>query len=322
MKAVVHDRYGGPDVLQLLEVERPTRKEDELLVRVHSSSVTRSDTGMRNLEYPFSRLFTGIRRPKRTIAGSEFAGVVEDVGSTVTQFRVGDEVFGIKGGANAEYVCVREDGVVAHKPAALTWEEAGSIVDGALLSLTCMRSAYPVEGKSVVVYGAGGSMGTAAVQLLAQHFGANVTAVCDTRDVELVRSLGAMEVVDRLEDDFTKNGKTYDVVYDAVGKTSFRRVRRSLKPGGIYVSADLGFMYHVPLVVLGTRFVGEKRAALGLGTYEKSDLLVLKELIEAGKYRPVVDRVYPFESVVEATRYVETGQKSGNVVLSLNGAGR
>ncbi|HYI75029.1 MAG TPA: NAD(P)-dependent alcohol dehydrogenase [Gaiellaceae bacterium] len=322
MKAVVHNRYGAPDVLHVREVERPTPKEDELLVRVHSSSVTRSDTGMRSLEYPFSRLFTGIRRPKRTIAGSEFAGVVEDVGSAVTEFRVGDEVFGIKGGANAEYVCVREAGVVAHKPAELSWEEAGAIADGALLSLTCMRSAYPVEGKSVVVYGAGGSMGTAAVQLLVQHFGADVTAVCDTRDIELVRSLGATEVVDRLEDDFTKNGKTYDVVYDAVGKTSFRRVRRSLKPGGIYVSADLGFMYHVPLVVLGTRFMGDKRATLGLGTYKKSDLLVLKDLIEAGKYRPIVDRVYPLEDVVEATRYVETGQKTGNVVLSLNGAGR
>ena len=322
MKAVVHERYGPPEVLHLREVERPLPQDDEVLVQVRSSSVTRSDTGMRSLEYPFSRILTGIRRPKRIVAGSEFAGVVAEIGSTVAEFQVGDEVFGMKGGANAEYLCVREHGVIAHKPAQLSFAEAGAVADGALLSLTCMKSAYPIQGKSVVVYGAGGSMGTAAVQLLARHFDAEVTAVCDTRDVELVRSLGAHDVVDRLQDDFTANGRTYDAIYDAVGKHSFRRSRHSLKPGGIYVTADLGFLYHAPLAALATRFVGDKRASLGIGTYRKDDLLLLKQLIEDGKYRPVIDRTYPLEDVVEATTYVETGQKSGNVVLTVsrNGA--
>jgi NADPH:quinone reductase-like Zn-dependent oxidoreductase len=183
--------------------------------------------------------------------------------------------------------------------------------------LTCTKPAYPLDGKDVVVYGAAGSIGTAAVQLLAHHFGARVTAVCDTRDVELVRSLGAHDVVDRLQADFTRNGETYDVIFDAVGKHSFRRSRRSLKPGGIYVTADLGFLYHVPLVALATRFVGDRRAALGLGRYRREDLLQVAALVEAGKYRAVIDRTYALEDVVEATRYVETGQKTGNVVLAV-----
>jgi len=315
MRAVVHDRYGPPEVLRLEEVERPVPEEDEVLVRVHASSVTRSDTGLRSTEYFFSRVFTGLLRPKRKISGTELAGVVVSVGAAVTEFRVGDEVFGIKGGANAEYVCVRESGVLAHKPASLTFEEAAAVCDGALLALTCMRPAYPLEAKRVLVYGAAGSIGTGAVQLLAHHFGAHVTAACDTKDVELVRSLGADEVVDRLREDFTKNGETYDVVFDAVGKHSFRRCRHSLEQGGIYVTADLGYLWHVPLLALATRWVGDKRATLGIGSYRKEDLLLLKQLLEAGKYRAVVDRTYPLEDVVEATRYVETGQKTGNVVL-------
>jgi NADPH:quinone reductase-like Zn-dependent oxidoreductase len=318
MRAVVHDRYGPPEVLRVAEVERPVPKEDEALVRVHASTVTRTDTGLRSLEYPFSRLMTGIRRPKRTIAGMEFAGRVEDVGAAVTEFRVGDDVFGVKGGANAECVTVRESGVIAQKPTRLTFEEAAAVPDGSLLALTCLLPADPLKGKSVLVYGAAGSIGTGAVQLLAHHFEAEVTAVCDTKDVELVRSLGARDVLDRFRDDFTKNGKTYDVIFDAVGKHSFRRCRRSLKPGGIYITADLGFLYHVPLVVLATRFVGSKRAKLGIGRYRKEDLLLVKELVDAGEYRPVIDRTYVLDEVVEATRYVETGQKTGNVVLRVS----
>ena len=317
MRAVVHDRYGPPEVLRVARVERPVPADGEVLVKVHASTVTRSDTGLRGLEYPFSRVFTGLVRPKRKIAGTELAGVVEEVGPSVTRFAVGDEVFGIRGGANAEYVCVREDGVLARKPAGTTFEEAAAVADGALLALTCMKPAYPLDGKDVVVYGAAGSIGTAAVQLLAHHFGARVTAVCDTRDVELVRSLGAHDVVDRLQADFTRNGETYDVIFDAVGKHSFRRSRRSLKPGGIYVTADLGFLYHVPLVALATRFAGDRRAALGLGRYRREDLLLVAGLVEAGKYRAVIDRTYTLEDVVEATRYVETGQKTGNVVLAV-----
>jgi NADPH:quinone reductase-like Zn-dependent oxidoreductase len=322
MRAVVHDRYGPPEVLRVAEVERPVPKDDEVLVRVYASTVTRGEAmGVRSVEYRFTRLFTGIRRPRRTNFGSELAGRVEEIGAAVTEFGVGDEVFGIAGGANAEFVAVRESGVIAQKPTGLTYEEAAVVPDGSLLALTCLRPAYPLPGKSVLVYGAAGSVGTAAVQLLAHHFeAAEVTAVCDTKDVELVRSLGARDVVDRLREDFTKNGKAYDVIFDAVGKHSFRRCRRSLKPGGTYVTMDLGFMYHVPLLALGTRFGGSRRARLGMGRYRKEDLLLVKELVDAGQYRPVIDRSYALDEVVEATRYVETGQKTGNVVLRVTEA--
>jgi NADPH:quinone reductase-like Zn-dependent oxidoreductase len=308
-------------VLRVGDVERPAPKADEVLVRVYASTVTRADAmGVRGVEYRFTRVFTGVRRPRRTTLGTEFAGRVEAVGAAVTEFRVGDDVFGIAAGANAEYVTVRESAVIAQKPTGLTFEQAAAVPDGSLLALTCLRPAYPLRGKSVLVHGAAGSIGTAAVQLLAHHFEAEVTAVCDTKDVELARSLGARVVLDRFREDFTKSGKTYDVIFDAVGKHSFRRCRRSLKPRGIYISVDLGFMYHVPLLALVTRFVGSRRATLGIGRYRKEDLLLVKELVEAGRYRPVIDRTYALDEIVEATRYVETGQKTGNVVLRIGEA--
>src|SRR5262245_13980531 len=316
MRAVIHDRYGPPEVLRIADVDRPTPTEGDVLVRVYASTVTRGDAmGVRSAEYRFTRLFTGIRRPRKTHFGTEFAGRVEDVGRAVTELRAGDDVFGIEGGANAEYVLVEESGVIAPKPAGLTYEEAAAVPDGSLLALSCLRPAYPLQGRSVLVYGAAGSVGTAAVQLLAHHFEAEVTAVCNTDDVELVRSLGARDVLDRLHEDFTENGKTYDVIFDAVGKHSFRRCRSSLNPGGIYVSMDLGFMYQVPLLALVTRFIGSRRATLGIGRYRKADLVLVRELVETGKYRPVIDRSYELDEVVEAVRYVESGQKTGNVVL-------
>jgi NADPH:quinone reductase-like Zn-dependent oxidoreductase len=320
MRAVVHERYGPPDVLRVADVPRPVPNDDEVLVAVHASTVTRGDTELRTLEYPFSRLFTGVRHPKRTTAGTEFAGIVEEVGSAVTEFRVGDEVFGIKGGANAEYVAVGENGVIAPKPTGLSYDEAAAVPDGSLLALTSLRAADPLRGKSVLVYGAAGSIGTAAVQLLSNHVEADVVAVCDAKDVEVVRSLGAPEVLDRFHEDFATSGTTYDVIFDAVGKHSFRRCRGSLKPNGMYITMGLGFMYHVPLVALRTRFVGSKRAKLGIGRYRKEDLLLVRELVEAGKYRPVIDRTYPLEEAVQANRYVETGEKTGNVVLRVHDA--
>ena len=316
MRAVVHDRYGPPEVLRVAEVERPVPKDDEVLVKVLASTVTRGDTmSVRSVEYGFIRIFSGITRPRRTSFGTEFAGRVEDKGSAVTEFNVGDDVFGIKEGANAEYVTVKQSGVVAHKPPELTYEEAAAVPEGSLLGLTCLRPAYPLKGKRVLVYGAAGGIGTAAVQLLAHHFDADVTAVSDTKDVELVRSLGAPNVIDRLRDDFTRNGQTYDVIFDAVGKQSFRRCRHSLTPRGIYITVDLGFGYHVPFLALITRVVGNKRAALGIGRFRQEDLLLIKELVEKGAYSPVIDRTYALDDIVEATRYVETGQKTGNVVL-------
>jgi NADPH:quinone reductase-like Zn-dependent oxidoreductase len=319
MRAVVCDRYGPPEVLRLEEVERPVPKDDEVLVKVHATSVTRTDCGVRGAEPFFTRIYTGLRRPKRRIPGMELAGVVEAVGPAVTEFEVGDEVFGVRSGAHAEYVCVREQGALAHKPAGMSFQEAAAVSDGVIIALACLRKADPLKRRSIVVYGASGSIGTAAVQL-AKHFGAHVTAVCNTKNVELVRSLGADEVVDYLQEDFTKNGKTYDVVFDAVGKHSFRRSRRSLKPGGIFIETDLGLMWHVPPLALLTRLIGSKRVTLPLPKYTKENVVFLKELLEAGAYRPVIDRTYPLEDVVEATKYVETGQKTGNVVLTVNGA--
>jgi NADPH:quinone reductase-like Zn-dependent oxidoreductase len=316
MKAVVHERYGPPSVLHVDDVERPVPNHDEVLVRVHASTVTRGDAmRVRSDKYRFTRLITGVRRPKRTSLGTEFAGRVEEAGAAVADLHPGDEVFGVEGGANAEYVTVRESEAIAPKPAGLTDEQAAAIPDGSLLALSCLGAAGPLEGKRVLVYGAAGSIGTAAVQLLAHHFECEVTAVCDGKDVELVRSLGASDVVDRLSEDFTRSGKTYDVVFDAVGKHSFRRCRRSLASGGVFVTVDLGFMYHVPLLVLVTRFAGSRRAKLGIGRYRKEDLLLVKRLVEAGRYRPVIDRTYALDEIVDAVTYVESGQKTGNVVL-------
>ena len=314
----MYERYGPPEVLRVAERERPLAEENEVLVRVHASSVTRSDCGLRDpSDYFFARVFMGLVRPRRTIAGMEFAGVVEEAGRGVTGFAAGDEVFGIKGGANAEYVCVREAGVIAHKPPSLSFEETAATPDGALSAFTMLPALGPVAGKHIVVYGAGGSIGTAAVQV-AKHLGARVTAVCGTPQVELVRSLGADEVVDHHQEDWTRRG-SYDGVFDAVGKSSFRKARRALKPGAAYVSADLGYMWHLPLLIVSTRWLGSRKAKLGIARYRQEDLIRLRELVEAGGYRPVIDRTYPLEDVVEATRYVETGQKTGNVVLTLCG---
>jgi NADPH:quinone reductase-like Zn-dependent oxidoreductase len=323
MKAVVHDRYGGPDVLRLEEVARPVPEDDEVLVKIHATTVSRSDCGFREADPFILRFFTGLRRPNRRILGSELAGEVEAVGAAVSKFKVGDHVFGLKGfGAHAEYVCVSESGRLEHKPTSMPFHEAAAVCDGAIMALTALRRGDVRQGRSILIYGASGSIGTAAVQL-ARYLGADVTAVCNTKNVELVRSLGADRVIDYTREDFTKNGKTYDVILDAVGKHSFRRSRGSLKPGGVFLETDLGFMWHVPLLVLLTRRIGDKRVTIPTPQYKTEDIHFLKELIEAGKFRAVIDRSYPLEDVVEATRYVETGQKTGNVVLTIsNGSAR
>ena len=321
MRAVVHDRYGPPEVLRLEDVERPVPKEDEVLVRIHATTVNRTDCHIRAADPFLWRLFgAGFLRPKRRILGTELAGEVEAVGSAVTELAVGDHVFGAYGkfGAHAEFICVPQSGRIAPKPAGTSFEEAAAVCDGGLAALMSLRRAGLRKGQRILVYGASGSIGTAGVQL-ARHFDAHVTAVCNTKNVELVRSLGADEVVDYTREDFTRNGKTYDVIFDAVGKHSFRRSRRSLKPGGSYIETDLGFMWHVPLLLLLTRWVGGKKVKMGIARYAKKDVLLLKELIEAGKYRAVIDRTYPLEDVIEATRYVETGQKTGNVILTVSG---
>lgn len=317
MRAVVYERYGAPEVLRLEEVERPVPTDDEVLVRVRATTVNRTDTGLRSADFFPSRFFTGLLRPKNRILGMEFAGEVEAVGAHITDFKVGDAVFGGTGsGAWAEFISVKQDAPLAYKPAGMSFEEAAAVFDGASLALVCLEKGGPLEGKRVLVYGASGSVGTAAVQL-AKHFGAYVTAVCATKNVELVRSLGADEVIDYTREDFTMNGRRYEVIFDSVGKHSFRRSRRSLKPGGTFIETDLGFMFHVPFLLLATRWIGSRKLKMGIARYRKEDLLLFKDLIEAGKYRAVVDRTYPLEDVVAAVRYVETEQKTGNVVLNV-----
>jgi len=321
MRAVVYDSYGGPEVLRLADVERPAPRDDEVLVRVRATTVNRTDCGFRQPRPFFVRLFSGLRRPRRRILGTEFAGEVGAVGAAVTEFAPGDRVFGVNErgwGAHAELVCVPERAPIATMPAGAGFDEAAAVCDGAILALSCLRSAGLRSGQRILVYGASGSIGTAAVQLT-RHFGAEVTAVCNTSNVETVRALGADRVIDYTREDFTAHGGSYDVVLDAVGKTSFRRCRGLVKRGGVFVETDLGFLWHNLALIALTWRIASRRVLLPLPSYTKEDVLLVKELIEAGSYRAVIDRRYPLEQVVEATRYVESEQKTGNVVLTLSG---
>jgi NADPH:quinone reductase-like Zn-dependent oxidoreductase len=324
MKAVVYDRYGPPEVLRIADVARPVPKEDEVLIKVHATTVNRLDVHTREANRSsglavsvLSRLVSGLRRPRQRILGSEFAGEVEAVGATVKEFAVGDHVFGNSGlrfGAHAELMCMREGARIAHMPAGMSFEEAAPITDGALNALTCLTAADLRKGRRILIYGASGAIGTAGVQL-ARHFDADVTAVCSTKNLELVKSLGADRVIDYTKEDFTKNGQTYHVIFDAVGKHSFKRCQGSLEPGGIYLPTD-GFENLV--LALWTPRFGDKKVVFQIPPRQtKQDVLFLKQLVEAGKFRPVIDRTYALEDVVEATRYVGTEQKTGNVVLTV-----
>jgi len=317
MKAVICDRYGPPDILRLEDVERPVPGQDEVLIRIRATTVNRSDCHYRLGTPPFARLFTGLTRPRHRILGSELAGYVEAVGPAVTGFTPGDAVFGVKAwtfGAHAEYICMRESAALAPKPAGVSYEEAAAVCDGVILALMGLRRADLRKGRSILVYGASGSIGTAAVQL-SRYYDAGVTAVCNTKNLELVADLGAGQVIDYTREDFTANGQTYDVIFDAVGKHSFGRCRDSLNPGGIYLATD-----HLTNLVLApwTSRVGDKKVVFPIPPrYTKQDVVFLKGLMEAGQYRAVIDRRYPLADVAEACRYVETEQKTGNVVLTV-----
>ena len=302
MRAVVYDRYGPPEVLRLEEVERPVPKDEEVLIEVRAAAVNRTDTGLRSAEYFISRFFTGLVRPRRNlrIPGTELAGEVVAVGPAVTEFKGGDHVFGVSpktAGAHAEFVCLPQSAPIAHKPTGMTFEDAAAVCDGAILALSYLRRMGLPKRRKVLIYGASGSIGTAGVQL-AKHFGAEITAVCNT-----------------------KNGETYDTVFDAVGKLSFKQCRDSLRSGGIYASTDLGPRAQNPFLALWTARIGDKKVLFPIPRYTKKDVLFLKGLIEAGKYRAVIDRRYAMEDIVEAHRYVETGQKTGNVVVVINAEG-
>ncbi len=319
MRAVVHERYGPPDVLHVELVAQPSPGPDQLLVEVHACTVNRTDCGFRAAKPFIVRFFSGLVRPKKRILGTEFAGVVEAVGGAVTDFAVGDRVFGVNAdvfGTQAEYVLVNQDAPVAMMPAGVSFAEAAALGDGAILALAYLRQAAVGPSTRIVVYGASGSIGSAAVQL-AKHFGAEVTAVCGAEHVELVRSLGADTVLDYRHEDFTETSDPYDVVFDAVGKLSFARCRKALKDGGMYLSTDLGPWQQNPALALWTKHFGRKRVAFPLPRYTKADVELTKHLVESGEYRAVVDRHYPLEQVVAATRYVESETKTGSVVLCI-----
>jgi NADPH:quinone reductase-like Zn-dependent oxidoreductase len=324
MKAVVYDRYGPPEVQRLEDVEQPVPKEDEVLIKVHATTVNRLDVHTREANRRsglavsvLSRLVSGLRAPRQRILGSEFAGEVKAAGSAVKEFAVGDSVFGNSGlrfGAHAEFMCLRESARIAHMPAGMSFEAAAPITDGALNALTCLTAAGLKKGRRILIYGASGAIGTAGVQL-ARHFDADVTAVCSTKNVKLVSTLGADRVIDYTKEDFTKNGEKYDVIFDAVGKHSFKRSQGSLNPGGLFLPTD-GFENLV--LAFWTPLFGDKKVVFQIPPRQtKQDVVFLKELVEAGEFRPVIDRTYPIEDVVEATRYVETEQKTGNVVITV-----
>lgn len=327
MRAVVYDRYGPPAVLHLEEVAPPIPEDDELLVRIRATTVNRTDCALRGGADLVTRLgysivttgspFKALRRPQRRILGSELAGEVVAVGPAVRAFAVGDRVFGLnpgRFGAHAELVCLRATAPVATMPAGLPFDEAAAIPDGALTALGCLRHADLQPGQRILIYGASGSIGTAAVQL-AKSFGASVTAVCRPKNGELARALGADGVIDYTRTDFTQNGETYEVIFDAVGKLSFWRCRGSLTAGGTFLPTD-GWPNLV--LALGTTRLRTKRVALTIPPhFRQPDLVFLTELIAAGHYRAVIDRRYPLEQIVAATQYVETGHKAGNVVLTV-----
>jgi NADPH:quinone reductase-like Zn-dependent oxidoreductase len=319
MKAAVQTRYGPPEVVRISEVMKPTVKDNEVLVNVHATTVNRTDCACRAARPFFMRFFTGLTRPRAAVLGNEFAGVVEAVGSSVTSFEAGDRVFGYNEGpfgAHAEYMSIPQDGSLATMPANVTYEQAAPSTEGSHYALSHIRAAKIRSGQDVLVYGATGAIGSAAVQLL-KSLCANVTAVCDTDNLELVRALGADKVIDYTADDFTKDEQKYDVVLDSVGKSSFGQCRRLLKPGGIYLSSELGPFAQNPFLALIAPLYRGRKVMFPIPKHDQKMMAYLRDLIESGEFKPVIDRTYRLDQIVEAYQYVETGQKIGNVVISL-----
>ncbi|MCY7359821.1 MAG: NAD(P)-dependent alcohol dehydrogenase [Rudanella sp.] len=319
MRAIINTEYGPPEVVKLMEVDKPTPKDNEVLIKVYATTVNRTDCGFRSAEYFISRFFSGLFRPKNKTLGSEFAGEIEAIGKDITSFKTGDKVFGYndtKFGAHAEYLTMVENEAITTMPGNLTYEEAAPITEGGHYALCNLRAAKIKGGQKILINGATGAIGSAAVQLV-KFFGAEVTAVCDTKNVDLIKSLGADVVIDYTKQDFTKTSQTFDLVFDAVGKSSFGRCKPILKKRGIYISTELGKNSENIFLALSTPLFGGKKVLFPIPTINKEDVVFLKELVEADKYKPVIDRRYTLEQIVEAYKYVETGQKTGNMVIIL-----
>jgi NADPH:quinone reductase-like Zn-dependent oxidoreductase len=302
-----------------MEVDKPEPKDNEVLIKVYATTVNRTDCGFRSAEYCIVRFFSGLFRPKNKTLGNEFAGDIEAIGKDVTSFNIGDKVFGYndtKFGAHAEYMTMAENEAITTMPGNLTYEEAAPITEGGHYALCDIRAAKIKSGQNILIYGATGAIGSAAVQLV-KYFGAKVTAVCDTKNVELVKSLGADVVIDYTKQDFTKIRQTFDVVFDAVGKSSFAQCKQLLNKRGIYMSTELGKNSENIFLALITPIFGGKKVLFPIPTISKEDVIFLKELVASDKYKPVIDRRYTLEQIVEAYKFVETGQKTGNVVITL-----
>ena len=319
MKAAVATRYGSPDVVRIAEVDAPSVGDDDVLIKVHATTVNRTDCAYRAASPFFMRAFTGLRRPKRQILGTELAGVVVAVGPAVRRFAVGDRVFGYNEGAfgaHAEYVALPQNGRLAQIPANVGFPEAAAGTEGAHYALSFIRAARVEAGQAVLVHGATGAIGSAAVQLL-KSVGATVTAVCATAHLDLVRGLGADRVVDYTAEDFTRDPQRYDAVFDAVGKSTFGRCKRLLKPGGVYLSSELGPLWQNIYLPVLTRFSRGRKVRFPFPHESQEMVRHLARLMESGQFRPVLDRTYPLDEIVDAYRYVETGRKTGNVVIEV-----
>ncbi len=319
MKAIVYSKYGPPEVASLMEVPKPLPKDNEVLVKVYSSTVNRTDSGFRSAEYFISRFWTGLLRPKHQILGCEFSGVVEETGQGIKTFEKGDKVFGFNdktSGGHGEYLTIAENDAVIHMPKNLSFDESAALAEGAHYALVDIRAAKVERGQHVLVYGATGAIGSAAVQLL-KHFGAIVTAVCNTKNVGLIKSLGADIVVDYQTKDFTKTEDKFEFIFDAVGKSSFGQCKPLLTKKGIYISTELGKNGENLLLALTTPLWGGKRLLFPIPSITKQDVIFLKDLAEKGEYKPVIDRFYKLDQIVEAYKYVESGQKTGNVIIKI-----
>jgi NADPH:quinone reductase-like Zn-dependent oxidoreductase len=322
VKAAVHKKYGPPEVVFLTEIDKPVPNDNEVLIRIHATTVNRTDCGFRSAEYFISRFFSGLFRPNNPILGCEFAGEIETVGSQVKRFKPGDRVFGFndsKFGGHAEYLAIDEHAALAIIPEHISYEVAAAITEGAHYALCNIRAAHVIQESKVLVNGATGAIGSAAVQLI-KHIGASVVAVCNTQSLDLVKSLGADEVIDYTKTDFTKLNhlqNQFDFVFDAVGKRTFGQCKPLMKEKAVYISTELGPGGQNPLLALIAPFMGGKKVLFPLPSIRQEDVEFLKDLVAQGKFRPLIDRTYPLDQIVEAYRYVETGQKRGNVVITI-----
>jgi len=319
MKAAVYYNYGPPEVVTIKEIEKPIPKNNEVLIKVHAGTVNRTDSGFRSAEYFISRFWSGLFKPNANVLGNEFAGVIEEIGEQVTTFKKGDKVFGYNDktcGGHGEYLTIAENDAVTFLPNNLNFYEAAAITEGAHYALNNIKASKIKSGQPVLVYGATGAIGSAAVQLL-KHFGAIVTAVANTKNVALVKSLGADVVIDYQTQDFTKTETRFDFIFDAVGKSSFGQCKPLLTKKGIYISTELGKNGENIFFALFTPLFGGKKLLFPIPTINKADVIFFKELVEKGEYKPVIDSYYPLDKIVDAYKYVETGQKTGNVIIKV-----